>query len=182
VPLPPPHWRAGFAKHQRSSMLRLALLAAPLALLAGSSRAADEAKGEKIEFATYPGYFEKNNAGLKGDASYLALPDKDAFAKVFQLRPPLMKGNKAVPLPDNAFEKQVVGIIKRGNSITTYTVEKVTADGDTIYVQYKAEAGPAGTATFASPLVVAVDKGKAKKVAFIENGKTVATVDVKEKN
>ena len=161
-------------------MLRLALLAIPLALLATVSRAADEARGEKVEYATYPGYFEKNNSGLKGDASYVAFADKDAFAKVFVLRPPLMKGKKAEPLPEKVFEKQVVvSVIKRGNSITTYTVEKVTADGDMLYVQYKAEAGPASSATFASPLVIAADRGKAKKVAFIENGKTVATADVK---
>jgi hypothetical protein len=161
-------------------MLRLALLAVPLAMLATTSRAADEANGDKVEYATYPGYFEKNNSTLKGDASYIAFTDKDSFAKVFQLRPPLMKGNKAEPLPEKVFDKQVVlAVVKRGNSITTYTVEKVTVDGDTIYVQYKAEAGPAGTATFASPLVIAADKGKAKKVAFIENGKTVTTVDVK---
>ncbi|HVL12940.1 MAG TPA: hypothetical protein VM529_10270, partial [Gemmata sp.] len=161
-------------------MLRLALLAVPLALLATSARAADEAKGEKVEFAVYPGYFEKNTAGLKGDASYLVLTNKDSFAKVFALRPPLMKGNKAVPLPEKAFEKQIVAaVVRRGNAITTYAVESVTADGDTITIRYKAETGPAGTATFASPLVVAADRGKAKKVAFVENGKTVTTVDVK---
>lgn len=161
-------------------MLRLALLAVPLAVLATTSLGADEAKGDKVEFATYPDYFEKNNAGLKGDASYLALADKDAFAKVFALRPPLMGGKKPVPLPDDAFgKKAVVAVVKRGNAITTYAVEKVTADGETLYVQYKAEAGKPGTATFASPLIVAADKGKAKKVVFIENGKTAGEAEIK---
>ena len=161
-------------------MIRLALLAIPLACLSLSARAADEPKGEKIEYTTYPDYFEKNNSGLKGDVSFVAFTDKDAFAKVFSLRPPLMGGKKSVPLPEKVFEKQVVfSVIKRGNAITTYTVEKVTADGDTIYVQYKSTAGAAGTATFASPLVVAADKGKAKQVVFIENGKNVGTAEVK---
>ena len=151
-----------------------------LLLLANPARAVEDAKGEKIEYATYPAYFEKNNSGLKGEVSYLAFTDKDAFGKVFALRPPLMGGKKSVPLPEKAFEKQVVfSIIKRGNSVTMYTVEKVTADGTTIYVQYKAESGPPGTATFANPLIVAAERGKAKQVVFIENGKTVGTVEVK---
>jgi hypothetical protein len=166
-------------------MFRLALLAAPLALLAtGGSRPplakADEAKGEKVEYATYPDYFEKNNSGLKGDQSFLVLANKDAFDKVFNLRPPVMGGKKPVAVPNDAFEKKLVfAVITRGNAITTYTVEKVTADGETLYVQYKAEKGKAGTAKFASPLILSADKGKAKKVVFIENGKTVGTAEVK---
>jgi hypothetical protein len=161
-------------------MVRLALLAIPLALLATSGYGADEAKGEKVEYTTYPDYFEKNNSGLKGDQSFLVLADKDAFAKIFALRPPLMGGKKSVPVPNEAFEKKLVfAVITRGNAITTYTVEKVTADGETLYVQYKTEAGKPGTSTFASPLVLSAEKGKAKKVVFIENGKTVGNAEVK---
>ncbi len=167
-------------------MFRPALLALPLALLGSGglrppiAAAADEAKGEKVEYAAYPDYFEKNTAGLKGEASYLAFADAEAFAKVFALRPPLMGGKKAAPVPDAAWGKQaVVAVVKRGNAVTAYTVEKVTADGETLYVQYKAEAGKPGTATFASPLVVAADKGKAKKVVFIENGKKVGEAELK---
>lgn len=160
-------------------MFRLALLAAPCLLLGFSARA-DDAKGEKVEYATYPEYFEKNKSGLKGDQSFIAFTNKEAFEKVFALRPPLMGGKKPVPVPDNAFEKKLVlAVITRGPAITTYTVEKVTADGETLYVQYKAEMGKPGTATFASPLILAADKGKATKVVFIENGKTVGTAEVK---
>jgi len=34
---------------------------------------------------------------------------------------------------------------------------------------------PPGTATFASPLVVAVPKGKITKVVFVENGKEIGS-------
>jgi len=139
-------------------MIRLALIAVPFAvfLTEGLPRAvADEAKGEKVEYARFPDYFEKNNSGLKGDQSFLVFADKDAFGKVFALRPPLMGQNKAVALPSDAFDKKLVfAVISRGNAITTYNVEKVTADGDTLYVQYKAEMGKANTAKFASPLVL----------------------------
>lgn len=166
-------------------MLRLALLAVPLTAFLTDGlhprlAVADEAKGEKIAYITYPDYFEKNNSGLKGDQSFIVFTNKEGFEKVFALRPPLMGGKKSVPVPDNAFEKKLVfAVITRGPAITRYTVEKVTADGDTIYVQYKAEADPPGTATFASPLILCADKGKATKVVFIQNGKTVGTAEVK---
>jgi hypothetical protein len=166
-------------------MFRLLMLATPLALIASGGlrpplARADEAKGAKVEYATFTDYFEKNNSGLKGDQSFLVFADKDAFAKVLDLRRPVMDGNKPVPVPADAFEKKLVfAVISRGNAITTYTVEKVTADGDALYVQYKAEMGKAGTAKFATPLILTADKGKAKKVVFIENGKTVGTAEVK---
>jgi hypothetical protein len=159
---------------------RFRLPALALGLLATQAAAADEAKGEKVAFVAYPDYFEKNTSGLTGDNSYEAFGTEEAFAKVFGLRPPLMGGKKSVPVPAADFgTKAVVAAVKRGDAPVAYTVEKVTADGDTLYLQYKAEAGRPGTARFASPLVVAADRGKAKKVAFVENGKTVATVELK---
>ncbi|VTR92253.1 unnamed protein product [Gemmata massiliana] len=162
-------------------MTRFALIAVGLMAFPIVARAADEAKGEKAAHTVYDAYFEKNNSGLKGDATYTALTSKDGFEKVFAARPPLMGGKKPVLLAPDAFDKHfVAAVIKRGPAITTYKVEAVTLDKDGIlYVQYKAESGPAGTATFASPLIVSVPKEGAKKVTFIENGKAVSTVDVK---
>jgi hypothetical protein len=162
-------------------MTRFALLALSLFALALTARGADEAKGEKVKYTVYDGYFEKNTSGLKGDATYTALTSKEGFEKVFAARPPLMKGKMAVLLPADAFDKQfVAAVVKRGPAITTYTVEAVTLDQDgTLYVQYKAEAGPAGTATFASPLIVSAPKEGAKKVVFIENGKAVGSAAIK---
>ncbi|MDY3558694.1 hypothetical protein R5W23_005836 [Gemmata sp. JC673] len=161
-------------------MIRAALFVA-LVAVAAPARAADEAKGEKVPHTDYEAYFEKNSSGLKGDASYLALTGTDGFDKVFAARPPLIGKPRPALLPAGAFDKQfVAAVVKRGNAVTTYTVEAVTRDTDgTVYVQYKATAGPAGTATFASPLVVSVPKEGAKKVTFIENGKAVGTAEVK---
>jgi hypothetical protein len=154
----------------------MALLLALLA--AGSTSAADEAKGKAIEFKTYTKpYFEKNNSGLKGDASFLAVTDQAGFDKVFGVG--VTMGAPPALLPKNTFEgKMVLSTIKRGNAIYTYNVEKVTADGDTLYVQYKTEGKDGGTATFASPLLVAVDKGKYTTAVFIDNGKTVGKVEI----
>src|SRR5262245_45049436 len=115
-------------------MSRLALVALPLAFLVAGSRA-DEAKGERVAYATYADYFEKNTSGLKGDQSFLVFADKEAFEKVLDLRRPLMGDKKPAPVPADAFEKKLVfAVISRGNAITTYAVEKVTADGDVLYV------------------------------------------------
>ena len=162
-------------------MTRFALLAISFVALTLSAFGADEAKGDKAAHTVYDAYFEKHTSGLKGDATYIALVGKEGFEKAFAARPPLMGGKKPVLLAAEAFDKQFVAVvIKRGPAITTYTVEAVTLDKDgTVYVQYKANAGVAGTATFASPLIVSVPKEGAKKVVFIENGKTVAMSDVK---
>lgn len=158
-------------------MLRAALVAC-VALVPLAARA-DEAKGEKVEYALHTGHFEKNNAGLKGNQSFLALGTFDAFDKVFGAG--FVMGKKPNVVQKDAFPKRlVVSVITRGNAITTYTVEKVTLDKDgTLYVAYKAATDPPGTATFASPLIISVPKDKVKKVAFIENGKAAATAEVK---
>ena len=160
-------------------MIRTVALSCSLFLLAFTARGADEAKGEKVESTTYSDYFVKNTAGIKDDSTYLVFTDKEGFEKVFNLRPPLM-GKKSVVMPGNVFEKNlVIAAIKRGNAITTYTIDKLTNEGETLYIQYKAVVGKPSTATFASPLIVTADRGKAKKVVFIENEKTVATIEVK---
>ncbi len=82
-------------------------------------------------------------------------------------------------VPKDAFDKKmVVAVIKRGNAVTEYKVEKVTADDGTLYVKYTAKMGTAGTATFASPLILSVDKDKYTEVVFLENGKKVEKVKV----
>ena len=160
-------------------MTRIALFViVPLALLAPAG-GADEPKGDKVEYTLHGGHFEKNTAGLKGDQSFLLLTNREAFDKIFGAG--FVMGKKPNVVPKDAFEKNVVvATIKRGNAITTYEVEKVTLDKDgTLYVQYKATTGPAGTAMFATPLIISAPKDKVKKVTFIENGKTAGTAEAK---
>jgi hypothetical protein len=145
-----------------------------LLLLAGPAFADDK----KPEFTVHTGHFEKNTSGLKGDASFLLYKDAAEFEKVFGTVPPagLGAGRKSNPVTKEVLDKMmVVAVIKRGKAITTYTEVSATADGETLTVKYTAETGAPGTATFASPLVVAVPKGKITKVVFVENGKEVGT-------
>jgi hypothetical protein len=137
----------------------------------------DEAKGETIEFQVHDGYFESNKSGHKGDASFLAFTDEAAFDKIFGKA--VVMGKKNNFLPKDAFETKVVfATIKRGNKVWEYKVEKVTAEKDTAYVQYTATSKDGGGATFASPLIVSVDKRKVTSVVFIEDGKKVGTATI----
>ena len=111
---------------------------------------AEAKKNVKVEYELNTGYFEKNNSGLKGDASYLAFTDKAAFDAVFGV------GRTMGPKPNfvekDAFKKNLVvlAVIKRGNAVTEYKVDQVTAGDGTLYVQYTATEKP-GAATARSP-------------------------------
>ena len=133
-----------------------------------------EAKGKDVDYDIHGGYFESNKSGLTGDSSYLAFADQKAFDAVFGVAKVL--GDKPRFLPKDAFDsKVVVAVIKRGKAIYDYKIEKVTNDDGVLTVQYTAAPQESsGTATFASPLILSVNKGKYTAVAFIENGKKVA--------
>jgi len=138
----------------------------------------EETKGAKVEYDVHSGHFEKNNSGLTGDASYLAITDKAGFDAIFGVA--AVMGKKPNYVPKDALEKKMVAaVIKRGGTVTEYKVKQVTTADGTLYVEYEAMMkGAASTARFASPLILSVDKGKYKTVEFIENGKKVGTATV----
>ena len=152
----------------------------PLSLVAKRGSAADkaEAKGEKTDYKVYKSYFVSNKAGLKGESSYLAFADQKSLDKIFRPAPPNI-GQKREYLPRNVFESQiVVAVVKQGNKMWEYKIEKVTVDKDTLYVQYTTTSKDTPTATFASPLIVAVDKGKIASVVFVEDGAQAGTAKI----
>jgi len=160
-------------------MKSLAVLAAAFAVLVHApADADDQAKGKDVDYDIHTGYFESNKSGLTGESSYLAFTDQKSFDAVFGVA--AVQGGKQRFLPKDAFDnKMVVAVIKRGKAIYDYKVEKVTDDDGSLEVQYTAtpqESG--GTATFATPLILSVDKGKYSSVVFIESGKKVGTVKV----
>jgi hypothetical protein len=158
--------------HTTSGLLALTLI------LAGSALAEDkvEPKGDKVAVDIHDSYFEKNNSGLKGDESFLAFTDQAAFDKTFGIG--RVMGKKPNVLAKDAFEKKMaLAVIHRGNALWAYKVDKVTADGDTLYLQYDATKGKeSANAKYASPLIVSIDKGKYTTVIFLENGKKAGTV------
>jgi hypothetical protein len=145
----------------------------PLALAEQYGAAADkaEAKGDKVDYKVYKSYFVSNKADLKGESSYLAFTDQNGFGKVLRAAPPNI-GKKREYLPKDVFKnKVVVVVVKQGNKLWEYNVEKVTADKDKLYVQYALTSKDTPGTRYAVPLIVAVDKGKLTEVVFIENGK-----------
>jgi hypothetical protein len=179
--------------------------AALLATPAGPILAADKAKGDKVEYEVHNGYLESSDfyrttrlADKTGLAlsSYSAFVDQDSFDMAFgkddgtpiDLNKFLPNGEgkgKKKPLPKDVFDKKVVVVAAlHGSNVAVYKVEKVTSDGDTLYVQYKSSSQFAGNnAVYSSPLIVSVDKGKYTSVVFIENGQKAGTADVpKEKD
>lgn len=138
--------------------------------------AAQEVKGETIAFQQYSSYYEKNNDGIKGDKIFLAIADRQRFDKIFGAAATMGQNNF---LPEGVFDsKIVIATVKRG-SLRRYEDVKVTAEKNNLIVSYNAKDDAPSSATFRSPLIIAVDKGKYKSVIFMENGKRVETVKIK---
>lgn len=151
-----------------------------LLLLAVPAMAEEKpAKGEKVEYQVYTApYFEKNTSGLKGDVSYLVLPDKKGFDEAFGIG--VVMGKKPDLISEGAFEKKlVIAVINGGDAPITYKVDGVTAADGALQISYTATAGKkSDTARFASPLIITVSNGDYKTVNFIENGKEAGSAKV----
>ncbi|MBY0230793.1 MAG: hypothetical protein K2W96_16020 [Gemmataceae bacterium] len=131
--------------------------------------------------AIYGPYFESNKSGLKGEASYLVFTDAKRFGEVLRPLPPVGK-RRTVAVPDAAWKESLaLVVIRRGATPFTYALDSVEEKDGTLVCKFTSRAdGKPGTATFASPFVVAVPKGKAKEVRFVENGKEAEKVEVGE--
>jgi hypothetical protein len=164
----------------KKKLLAIAVLAVTswAAWITPAPAAAKKLKGKKVAYQRYDGYFEKNNSGLTGEASYLALTNQRAFDKVFGKG--VVMGKKQKFLPADAFATQfVVAVIKRGKSIWTYDVKSARARGGKLFVRYSSTTKDSdGSARYASPLILSVDMGKYSAVVVIDNGKKVGTAEI----
>ena len=162
------------AKKWLSTVLGIGALVLAVGRVAGD----DVTKEKSVPFEQHSGYFESNKSGLKGPASYLVFTDKADFDKVLGVA--FTMGRRPNVLPRDAFKtRMVVAVIKRGDSIWTYKVEKATEKEGVLTVAYQATSKGGGeTARFASPLIVSLGKGNYTSVVFVENGKKVETLKV----
>ena len=174
-----------------------------LPLAAGATQGQKTApKGKKVEFKVHSGYCERAEHAraeqLKaqkektlGIVSFLAFTDQDSFDKAFGKTPSKedltnflpngeAKGKKPNLLPKDVFDKKmVVATTARGPNISAYRVVKVTADGDTLYVQYLEQSAFAGNnRIWSSPLILSVDKGPYTSVVFILGNKKYGTATI----
>jgi len=134
---------------------------------------------QKLAAVTHTGHFERNDSGLKGETSLLVFTDTEEMGKVLGTIPPL-RGKMANPVPADAFEKNlVVVVIKRKDALAEYSDVTTILEGTTLKVSFTAKFGIAGTANFATPLVMSVPKEGIKSVVFVGNGKESAPIEVK---
>jgi hypothetical protein len=152
------------------------LVAAPVLVLAFAP--APDAGSHPVEHKAVNGYAESRDSGLKGDASFLAVTSKAEFSRIFD--PVITPRGAPDPVAKDAFDTRLfVAVIKRDEVLWDYKVEKVTANGDTLTVQYTATPGkgapvPRGGATMRAPIGISSAKGTTVREG-ISTAKAIAT-------
>jgi hypothetical protein len=181
------------------------IVTAGLLLLAAGTTLSGETmqpKGKKVAFKVHSGYCERAEHAraeqLKaqkektlGNVSFLAFSDQDSFDKAFGRAPAKedltnflpngeARGKKPNLLPKDAFAKRtVVATTVRGPNVSAYRVVKVTAAGETLYVQYQESSAFAGNnRIWSSPLILSVDKGPYRSVVFIQGNRKYGTATI----
>ena len=130
-----------------------------------------------VEFQQYTSYFEKNDNGLKGEKAFLAFSAQPSFDKIFGSAATMGQNSF---LPADVFSsKIVVAAIKRG-SLRKYENVEVMSEKGKLIVSYTAKDDAPGSATFSSPLIIAVNRDKYKEIVFMENGQRAGTAKIKK--
>jgi hypothetical protein len=161
-----------------------ALLASTLTvasiLVAPSVGSSGDKKSDKIAFDVYAkGYFVKNNAPLPGNPAYLILPSKKAYDQIFGFG--AVMGGKPKLVTEKLFDDNVIiAVIKSGNTLWKYEVERVTREKGQLVLTYTANGKQSSSAKFNSPLILSVPRGDFAEVVFIENGKQVGRQTLKK--
>jgi hypothetical protein len=159
----------------QTSLLVLGCLVA-----ASSPVSSGDKKDDKITFEVFAkGYFVKNNAPLPGNPAYLILRDMKSYDQIFGIG--FVMGAKPNRVDEKLFAGHVVvSVIKSGNTLWKYEVEKVRRVKDQLIVHYTAMGKESATAKFNSPLIVAVPRGDYAEIVFVENGKEVGKQAMKK--
>lgn len=150
-----------------------------LMLLATTTLAADEGKPKAVPYDTHDGYFVSNQFEPTQAASFLAIQNERQFKEIFG--DAVVMKDKSHRLPKNAFQtKLIVAAIHRDRAVWTYDVKTVELEASTLVVRYATTKKSSDTAEFASPLIISVSKGDYAAVEFVENGKSVKTLDLRQ--
>lgn len=136
-----------------------------------------------IPFDTHNGYFVSNKFEPQQTESFVVLQDQKAFDEVFgvAMEDALVMADRPHRLPDDAFKsKVVVAAIKRGKAVWKFKVNDVTLDAGVLSVRYTATSTRNDATEFACPLIVSVPKGNYAAVEFVEDGKSVKKIALKQ--
>jgi uncharacterized protein YecT (DUF1311 family) len=142
---------------------------------------ATQAAARPISFETYNGYFVSNKFEPDAPASFVVIKDRKAFDDVFGTA--MVMGDKSHRLPADFFESKavsriVLAVVKRGHAVWQFKVKDVSERAGTLILSYTATAGKESSATFASPLIVAVPGGVYAGVRFEENGQLAKRIEI----
>jgi len=131
-----------------------------------------------VPFTAHSGHFERNDSGLKGAVSTLLIESNAEFEKLFGVAA-VMRQKQNFVKPELFAKRLVCAVIHRGTDPWTYEVKSVTQAGETIEVRYLANGQPrSGTANFAYPQLLSLDRTDAKQIVLIENNKELAKLAV----
>jgi hypothetical protein len=153
---------------------RIAMLLCVVSVLGKPALAAD---ATKVTFETYSGYFVSNKFEPNAAESLMVITDQKQFDKAFGVA--TVMGDKSHRLPKDAFKSRIVlAVIKRGSAVVDYKVASVIVKDGVVELRYSTSSKQSDTATFASPLIVSIPKGKYTAIKFMEGGKTMKEVAV----
>lgn len=159
--------------------MRMCLLLLMMVFLMLMTGALHATQPTTIPFDTHTGYFVSNKFEPQAAASFVVLRDQKAFDEVFGVA--MVMGDKSHRLPADAFNtKIVVAAIKRGKAVVEFKVGDVTLDAGVLTVRYTTTSTKQDSAEFACPLIVSVPKGDYTNVEFMEDGKSVKKIEVKQ--
>jgi hypothetical protein len=159
----------------KSILAWLVITCVPLALIAAFAPAPD-ADAKKVEYTVHANYFENADSGLRGSASYLSFTERASFDRTFGVG--FVRGKPTQVLPRDVFETRfVAALIKRGDTLWEYKVEKVTAEGDTLTIRYQATEGKGIVATTERAVLDTPKGGTYKVIETKRAPDTVKTPD-----
>ena len=126
----------------------------------------------------HDGHFVNNTFRTNDASLFLLITEMADFEKVFGVA--AVQGKPRKWVNTRTFENSsVAAIIRRGNSIWTYKVQKGELQNGTLALHFSSEKTPPNPATeFASPMIVSFDRADVQKVEFIENGKSVNVIAI----
>jgi hypothetical protein len=154
--------------------VRLVLTAAMALGLTGMAGAAPGPPAAMIPFATYGSpYFVRNDFEPRAPRSYAVIRTWKAFQSTFGVGV-TMNGPKATIAPSTFRSKMLLVAIERG-PLCSFVSAKVARNNAGLSVEYGMVCPAANSASFAVPLILAVDRSNLA-VSFVENGRTIHVV------
>jgi hypothetical protein len=152
--------------------VRLVLTAAIVLGFAGTASAAPPPA--LVPFATYGSpYFVRNDFEPKAARSYAVIRTWSAFQAAFGVGT-TMNGPKATIAPATFGAKMLLVVVERG-PLCSFVSAKVARNAAGLRVEYGLRCPAATSASFAVPLILAVERSDSA-VSFVENGRTVDAV------